>query len=117
MKYVFLTFSQYGGDVTFCFTVTNTGDSYLDSITINDDKLDFSQTLTGVLAPSESIVVTYPSQIRGDLRNVGTVTAVPVSITGEKVGLDDVEDSDDSTVGQFDYVGGISIDNTVSSGM
>lgn len=94
--------------------MTNTGDSYLDSVTINDDDLDFSQTLDGMLEPGQSIVVSYPAEIRGDLRNVATAIANPVSSQGQDIAEHtDVEASDDSSVGQFDYVGGVSIENTV----
>jgi len=80
-----------GAAITYCFEVTNTGDSYLDLVNIEDPNLGLIQSDLTVasgstpLAPSESIVYYYASTINGDLINTATVEATPTTPDGEVV--------------------------------
>jgi uncharacterized repeat protein (TIGR01451 family) len=82
---------QNGADVTYCFSVTNTGDAYLDLVKIDDSALGVTQTDLSIvsgavpLAPGESIVYYYESTINGDLLNTATVEATPTTPDGEIV--------------------------------
>jgi uncharacterized repeat protein (TIGR01451 family) len=88
-------------DVTFCFLVTNTGDSYLNITSVVDPILGYSESNLGILAPKESIAVSYPSKIGGNVTNSATVLATPVTPQGKVIpSLKDVTDSDPSEVRQ-----------------
>lgn len=90
-----------GTSVVYCFNVTNTGDSYLSSLLLEDDALTFSTTRTELLAPGESMLVPYASIIPGNLTNVVTVTANPVDADGNDIdGLSDVSAEDPSSVSE-----------------
>jgi hypothetical protein len=72
-----------GDPVTYCFTVTNTGDTYLDTITITDDDLGINKgnmaPLSGSepLAPLASISFYYETTITADLINTADASANP----------------------------------------
>jgi hypothetical protein len=109
---------QYGESVTFCFVITNTGNTPLGSpITVKNDDLSFSQSLKTILNPGETTTVTLPGKINGDKRNVATVIANPLQDDGSDIaGISDVEAKDPSTANQFDYVGNVKVENTVYLG-
>jgi hypothetical protein len=48
---------QYGAAVTYCFKVTNTGNSFLDTVLIANDALAFSNNTIGRLAPGASATI------------------------------------------------------------
>jgi uncharacterized repeat protein (TIGR01451 family) len=94
-----------GTDVTYCFRVTNTGTTYLDSITINDPDLGITEAdmtpLSGSspLAPGESLVYYYETVINGDLDNRASTSGNPTDADGiELPGLDDPTDDDTAAV-------------------
>jgi uncharacterized repeat protein (TIGR01451 family) len=94
-----------GADVTYCFRVTNTGTTYLDSITINDPGLGITQAdmtlLSGLtrLAPGESLVYYYETVINGDLVNTASTSGNPTDAEGIPLpGLDDPTDDDTAAV-------------------
>jgi hypothetical protein len=94
-----------GTDVTYCFRVTNTGITYLDSITINDPDLGITEAdmtlLSGLtpLAPGESLVYYYETVINGDLVNTASTSGNPTDADGNDLpGLDDPTDDDTAAV-------------------
>jgi hypothetical protein len=109
---------QYGESVTFCFVITNTGNTPLGKpITVKNDDLSFKQSIETVLNPGEKTIISLPRKINGDKRNIATVIANPLQVDGiDAAGLKDVEASDPSTANQFDYVGNVKVENTVYLG-
>lgn len=104
-------------DVTYCFTVKNSGETYLDQLQITNPSLSITDNLTGLLAPGASRTVAYKKLITGPLKNIVTVTANPVLDTGADIpGQNDVTASDDSSVGHLQYNPQVKIDNTVYLG-
>jgi uncharacterized repeat protein (TIGR01451 family) len=94
-----------GADVTYCFEVTNTGTTYLDSIVITDTLLGISQDdmilLSGLtpLAPGESLVYYYETVINGDLVNTASTSGNPTDADGNDLpGLADPTDDDTAAV-------------------
>jgi Na+-translocating ferredoxin:NAD+ oxidoreductase RnfG subunit len=108
----------YQGDyVTYCFIVKNTGNTHLNSITVHNHHLSFTDISVGILAPGESKLVIYPTVITGNDINVVQVAANPVTPSGEEIiGAEDVSDSDPSEVETIDANPRISIKNKVYLG-
>ena len=59
-----------GYDVTYCFTVFNTGDSYLGSVTVTSDDLGFTGSIEGNVPPQESKVLTFKTSIELSLIHI-----------------------------------------------
>ncbi|WP_159619108.1 DUF7507 domain-containing protein [Ruania rhizosphaerae] len=97
-----LVSGEAGAPVTYCFTVTNTGEVPLDPVELDDPDLGITgddMTLvsgddTAPLEPGEGVVYAYDSTITGDLLNTATVTGYPVS-------GDPVTDTNDAAVQQY----------------
>lgn len=70
----------FGTQVTFCFTVENTGDTNLASVQIKDEALSFTDTSISSLSPGEKATVSLPGSILGTVSNEAIVTADPVSL-------------------------------------
>jgi CshA-type fibril repeat protein len=92
-------------DVTYCFTVTNTGTTILADIAINDAVLGITEVdmtlLSGTLpiAPSGTVVYYYDATATGDLVNTADVNANPVDADGNDIpGIPDVSGVDTATV-------------------
>jgi len=75
-----------GDTVTFTFTVTNTGATTVDTVTVTDERINVSGMPCGAgpLAPGASRTCTSPAYVltqadvdAGGFRNVATVSAVP----------------------------------------
>lgn len=116
-----LVVGENGDAVTYCFVVTNTGDTYLDDITINDADLGIPPAavvlLSGStpLAPGGSLVYYYQSTITGDLLNTATTQGNPTDSGGNDLpGLDNPTDDDTAEVDQIGP--GIEIAKTVYLG-
>ena len=103
-----------GDDITYCFVVTNNGDTVLTKVSIVDNAIGYSVVQPDALAPGDSITIPYPSTITGDLINVAVVTATPSNKDLSPIdGLNNVVSEDPSQTNKFDLVGGIKIVNTV----
>ncbi len=95
-----------GAEVTYCFVVTNDGDTVLDPVTLDDADLGIDQSDMAVasgslssLAPGDSAVLYYETTIDGDLVNTATVTGTPVDGGGDPIpGLDPVSADDSAEV-------------------
>ena len=95
----------HGADVTYCFEVTNTGTTYLDSIVITDTLLGISQDdmilLSGFtpLAPGDSLVYYYEGTIRSELVNTAETEGNPTDADGNDLaGLKNPTDDDTAAV-------------------
>jgi uncharacterized repeat protein (TIGR01451 family) len=93
-----------GADVTYCFEVTNIGNTYLDDITIDDADLGIDETqmtwLRGStpLAPEDSLVYYYEGTIPGNLPNKAETEGNPTDPEGNPLGLDNPTDDDTAAV-------------------
>jgi hypothetical protein len=105
--------------VTYCFKVTNTGDSYLDDIAVVVPLLEFEDlsVVDAPLAPGDSVTIAYATTITGPLTSIATATANPTLEDGSDIPDSvDVKDDDDVMVGELDYYPGVAIDNVVYIG-
>jgi uncharacterized repeat protein (TIGR01451 family) len=103
---------EEAGPVPYHYQVTNTGDTYLGSITIIDDQgtplePDDDIVLTGAdctalngpLAPAETILCTVTIPVEDDVINVATVNGNPTDPAGNDLpGLEDVTAIDNALV-------------------
>ena len=91
-----------GDPVTYCFSVTNTGDTTLAPVTVSDPDLGIDQTDMGVVSgdlaqidPGETVVLFYEAALDGDLTNTATATGTPSDPNGDPLpGVDPVDDDD-----------------------
>ncbi len=108
-----------GTEVSYCFVVTNTGNTHLVVTEVVDTTLDVTIAVDAadqLLSPAESVMVTYNDTIAVSLVNTATVTGRPVDQAGDLIlALADVTDSDDAEVN--DPLGpNIQLDKTVLAG-
>jgi uncharacterized repeat protein (TIGR01451 family) len=89
--------SQIGDEVTYTYTITNTGNVTLDNITVIDDKLGTITPVTDTLAPGDNTTGTAILQVTQELLDNGTQTNT-VIVTGEPPSGPDVSDQDNQTV-------------------
>jgi hypothetical protein len=106
-----------GEAITYCFVITNTGDTYLADVKFEDSKLDTTNVTkewAGPFAPGAEIAnFTIPATITGELLNTASVVANPVDATDNDLdGLEDVSSSDTASVGQA----GLTLNKTVGVG-
>jgi uncharacterized repeat protein (TIGR01451 family) len=102
-------------DVVYCFNITNTGNTYLGSITLSDSSLAFNTSAIKTLAPGESVLVPLKSSVLTNLTNVATVSGNPVNANGFDIpNMPDVNATDPSSVGLF--TANISLTNMVYLG-
>lgn len=87
--------------ITYCFKVTNTGETYLNNIVISDTNLGISEkqmTLisgTEPLAPQASMIFYVEQILDRQFINTATVEGTPTDVTGRAVqGLPNPTDSD-----------------------
>jgi uncharacterized repeat protein (TIGR01451 family) len=87
-------------NITYCFTVTNNGGTYLNNIVINDPLLSINQTqmtlLNGVfpLAPNTSATWYFETQKNDSSTNTADTRANPVFANGTPTGQGDPTDDD-----------------------
>lgn len=97
--------------VTYCFSITNDGDSYLDLVSFLDADLGINQDSPGLtilsgsfplapasLAPANTINLYFESNINGDLVNTASVQLNPVDEFGNDLGFADISDTDTASV-------------------
>jgi|GEM_PF-2128844 len=109
-----IAFGEPGADVTYCFQIINTGNTYLVDIMVSDTDIapPFSQTIVGPVAPGETIMLFTERTMTTDLVNTASVTGDPSDENGDP--YDDVEDVTDDDDAEVDVVEpGIAISKTV----
>jgi hypothetical protein len=85
--------------VVYCFNVTNTGDTHLNSVKLTNAELNFTDNSIGLLAPKQSVLVAFLSNITANLTNIVVVTGNPSLSDGADIsGAQDVTASDPSQV-------------------
>lgn len=96
---------EQGKPNTYCFKVTNTGETYLNNITINDTTLGISEKqmtlISGTLplAPNASLVFYVEGTLDKQLVNLAIVEGTPVDSEGNRVpGLENPTDEDTAEV-------------------
>jgi hypothetical protein len=117
-----LVISENSDPVTYVFTVTNTGNTHLSSIMIDDALLSIVDSsglslLSGSepLAPGESLVFYYETTINGDVMNTAMASGNPVDEQGEDI--PDLQDpTDEDTAEVQEAASGIEIQKTVYAG-
>jgi CshA-type fibril repeat protein len=91
--------------VTYCFKITNTGQTYLKNLRLEDLPLEpsFDQVLlkpaglnTLILAPGAAATFFYQTSLSDSVENVATVTATPSNANGVATGTADVQASDNN---------------------
>lgn len=96
----------WGSDVTWCFVVTNTGDTYLADVTIDDPTLAITNAdmtlITGdpaLLAPGALVSWCYEGTAPADISNTASTEGTPADSQGETlVNFDPVTDDDPALV-------------------
>ena len=104
-------------DVVYCFNITNNGNTYLGNISLTNGPLVYTNTGFVTLAPGESVLVPFVSNITANLTNIAVVVGNPVLANGTAIpDLEDVTATDPSSVGLLQHTADISITNTVYLG-
>lgn len=112
-----LVVNYNGANVTYCFKVTNTGETHLSNIVVDNEVLFFEEDSSKILAPGDSVTIAFPFKLNGDLVNTAKVTATPSNEEGDELpGTDEVEATDPSEVQVIAVNPGVSISNTVVYG-
>ncbi|MCB0215418.1 MAG: DNRLRE domain-containing protein, partial [Chloroflexi bacterium] len=93
-------YATAGDLVTYCYAVTNTGDTYLSDIVIDDDVLgNAACSIPGPLAPGATDGCTAAATVSVDTTNVATATGNPTDELGiDLPGLSNPSDQDDAFV-------------------
>ncbi len=85
--------------VTYTYTLSNTGYTWLKDLTVTDDKLGAIGAVAGPLAPGASAVLRVDAMVSAGVTNTGTVVATPCTQAGGPVaGPSQVTDADDAVV-------------------
>jgi large repetitive protein len=106
-----------GADVTYCFVVTNTGNTPLGSVTVVNGDLSYSTSSIGILAPGKSAVLYLTAEIAADLINNATVTGTPLYADESPIpDMFNVMANDTSSVTPIEATPSIAISNTVYLG-
>lgn len=109
--------STFGQPITYCWNVTNSGNTALTSVRLENAELGFqSPGSDDVILPGQSSLVTFSSSITDDLINRCTVLATPVKNDGSELALGDVTHTDTSSVERVPLNPMISIRNQVYIG-
>ncbi len=114
-----------GTPVTYCFVVTNTGDTWLDNVTVDDLDLDIDQSEMTLgsgnpqhVAPNATVVWYYETSLTEDLVNTATTTGTPTDEGGTPIDITPPIDVDESEVNEESQpiTTDIVIDKTVYEG-
>jgi len=108
--------AQLGDAVTYCFVVTNTGNTYLADVTITDNDLTPPVSISvGLMAPGAVVTEFVEREVTGDLTNRASAAGTPSDENGNPIpGQDPVGDIDEAVVDAI--MPGISIAKSVYLG-
>ncbi len=87
------------GIVAYTYLIQNTGNTWLQNVTVTDDKLGLIGTLQGLIAPGATTNLTASTTVSADVTNIGSVSGTPATPQGDVIpGMNDVSDDDDAVV-------------------
>ena len=110
--------ATFGTAVTYCWNVTNTGNTALSSLRLEDTELGFQEHISqSILPPGESVLVTFLSVVSEGLINRCVVVGTPTKSDGSALFLDEVTHSDMSEVKRVALHAQISLQNKVYFGL
>lgn len=116
-KAVELVSGAFGDEVTYCFEVVNTGNTYLTNVRVKNLELSYSdETTISKLAPGESKTLHLVGSIYKALTNYAEVVADPANEDGSSLGMPPVTDNDPSAVERTAVNPNIDITNKVYKG-
>jgi hypothetical protein len=102
-------YDSIGTKITYCFTVTNTGEVHLANVTVRDPDLGITQAdmklksgNPALLAPGDSVVWFYETTLDDDLINTASTTGTPSDSGGNPIDLVAPVDSDSARVGELE---------------
>jgi len=87
-----------GAPLTYCFLVTNTGQTHLDNVTVTDPDLNVTLTHSQLLAPGESVMLHVETASAGDLLNTANATGDPTDPNGDPLPAPPPVDEDDAEI-------------------
>lgn len=102
-----------GSSATYCFLISNTGNTHLKNIRLKDPALEFDSTEVPLLAPGETFTYSLVRPIMERLQNYVAVSAEPSTKTGDDLLYQDVSDTDPSEVAFIEMTAGLKVENTV----
>ena len=107
----------YGSKVTYCFIVTNTGDTWLNTLSIQNRAINYTATISGIMAPGEKRTLFAEKLLYQDLDNMAIVMGNPVLSDGLPItGSTRVVNQDPSAVKKLTFIPSIKVENTVYLG-
>jgi hypothetical protein len=72
-------------DVTYCFKVSNTGNTYLSGVELLNVNLNYTLKTNDILAPGDSKFYSVDRKLTATINNTVQITAVPTDNFGNKV--------------------------------
>lgn len=107
-------------EVQYCFVLTNTGETYLKNVGIDNSILEYDDTVSTALPPGDSINVSVPGKILTSLENTLVATGTPCwQVEGVCHSIPDLAEttaSDVSSVEKMEFDVGVEIENTAKLG-
>jgi hypothetical protein len=105
-------FDEIGAAITYCFEVTNTGNTHLADVTVTDPDLginDSDMVLASgdptLMAPDAVVVWYYETTLDEDLVNTATTTGTPADEDGNEIPATPPSDDDDAEVSEEEVLG------------
>lgn len=94
-----------GTIITYCYTVTNTGDTTLVNVEVTDPNIFPTTKEIPVLVIGETVVVTFEKEIDGAETETAVAVGVPADSSDTPYpGVDPVTDDDDASVGVLEML-------------
>jgi hypothetical protein len=107
----------FGDEVTYCFEIVNTGNTYLTNVKVQDLELSYSDKASiTLLKPGQSRMLYLVDSVNKTLTNYADVVADPAKDDGSTLGMAAVTDDDPSAVERTAVKPNIEIVNTVYKG-
>jgi uncharacterized repeat protein (TIGR01451 family) len=115
-KSVEMVTGAFGDEVTYCFIVKNTGNTFLTNVRVQNLELSYSDKLSVALKPGQSQMLYVTGSIYKSLTNYAEVVADPAREDGSILGMASVTHNDPSAVQRTAVKPNIEIDNRVYKG-
>jgi uncharacterized repeat protein (TIGR01451 family) len=115
-KAVELVTGAFGDEVTYCFVVKNTGNTFLNAVQVKNLELTYAAEIPVMLKPGQSHTLHLVGSIYKSMTNYAEVVAVPAKEDGTSLGMASVTANDPSAVQRSAVKPNIEIDNRVYKG-